>query len=812
MQVGDAQEIVDQAATDNFREILASLEQREGSPSVPRIRDRSPKGEVFLAAVKKIIGQESPRAKGLEALIPFCLQASSERLLFDRDVLWELPDVFRKCEQARRKLFLEYARRLQQKQQYPPQSNWQWVLEPEDLDWLLQELPRLDTNAETTALWRSPLVLADKWGISEDEIERIRDQVHQHAPEVLVSFDANKAQMKQWETDCQAAQVDETSDELRPIQEINRELLESTDIGLQQQLWDLSWVNFSEAGWQPSNVEGAWNDLSETMQEAILRKCEVALDEVDPTPIPEEGPSYPSSLIYEAQAFIQVLLLRSEDFELTAELVDKWLGSVLCFPFSQKIEMLERCFQAQPESTEMVVLRGIEREVDNSEDDYSILLQDLPEALWSKEIVAWVEGKVLSDDTANRARVAFLQRLGAQKPTRGKKIAQELLEDRNLHTLRGELSIAEVAEDLDLAVANVLLALAPESIWLPLKEVIETRGSNLLEKLEALYDPIRGGLQARFAEWSNQRLQDLTGILFAHYPPTTDPKLEGVFRMTPELQLRNLRWKLVALLFDSESNDAGDFLDSLGGQYAEVKTWLARRKAEVELETATDGLSTAEPEPTRYREELTRDQVCKAIQNADYRLVRNAGDLLDVVLEELHVIDQTVANHLDMLYQSRSQPGRDQPKRQYESALQAYVACRLHDRLPDRVLDRETRVRYRRQLDIRVLAPTTRGDTARVIIEIKWSDNNDISTSLRYQLGEKYLRGESLTHGIYLVGWTGAFGVWRRAEYPRPKTGDLESFKKALNRQAGQLNEDHPDLTVKPFVLNCPWKEPEATS
>lgn len=812
MQISHAQAIIQEAAAGGFREEMAAFEESHREPPDPLVPDRVPKSEVFLEAVRKIAEQPSPRAKDLEALIPFCLQVDRQILTRELGLRRSLEEAFRKRKKARRQLFEEYARHLGRSSGQQPLNVWQRVLAPEDLDWLLRKLPGLDTSDDTVALWGIPLTLADKEDLSVEQRIRVRSQVKKHAPEQLASFDENTKILEQWEEEQQAAQVNDSREELRPIEEINRELLESTDIGLQQQLWNLSWVNFSEAGWRPSNVEGAWDDLPGTMQEEILRKCKATLHEVDPTPIPDGGSAYPSRLIYEAQAFIQVLLLRSEDFELTAELVYKWLGSVLCFPFSQKIEVLERCFQAQPEPTEKVVLREIEREVDDSEDDYSILLQNLPEALWSKSIVEWVEGKVLSDETANRARVAFLQRLGARKPARGRKIAQELLEDRNLRNLQEELFIAESVEDLDLAVANVLLALAPESIWVPLKEVVEIHGSKLLKKLEALYEPIRGGLQARLAEWQNERLQELTEILFVHYPPKTDPDLGPVYSLNPELDLRNLRWKLLALLFDSQSRGAGYFLENLGDQYPEVKTWLARRKAEAELETATEGLSVVETEPTHYREEFTRDQVCKAIQNADYRLVRNEGDLLDVVLEELHEIEETVAKHLDMLYQSRFEPGSDQRKRQHERALQAYISCRLEDRLPGNVLDRETEIRYRQRPDVRVLAPTIQNETAIITIEVKWSDNDDISTSLKNQLGEKYLRDEQLTHGIYLVGWTGAFGTWRRVEFPRPKTGNLDSFRKALERQAGELKDDNPDLTVRPFVLDCPWKKPEATS
>lgn len=70
--------------------------------------------------------------------------------------------------------------------------------------------------------------------------------------------------------------------------------------------------------------------------------------------------------------------------------------------------------------------------------------------------------------------------------------------------------------------------------------------------------------------------------------------------------------------------------------------------------------------------------------------------------------------------------------------------------------DREPLGAKNQRLDIKVQAPTVEDSVATVVIEIKWSDNKkEISTSLVKQLGEQYLVGLNLTHGIYLVGWCG---------------------------------------------------------
>jgi hypothetical protein len=96
-----------------------------------------------------------------------------------------------------------------------------------------------------------------------------------------------------------------------------------------------------------------------------------------------------------------------------------------------------------------------------------------------------------------------------------------------------------------------------------------------------------------------------------------------------------------------------------------------------------------------------------------------------------------------------------------EDALQAYIRRRLDDLLPYYIpgikveIIREAQVKYQRRFDLLVKAPTLDRALATVVIEIKWSDNEETRSSLVEQLARKYLRDHGNSHGIYLVGWTG---------------------------------------------------------
>lgn len=160
------------------------------------------------------------------------------------------------------------------------------------------------------------------------------------------------------------------------------------------------------------------------------------------------------------------------------------------------------------------------------------------------------------------------------------------------------------------------------------------------------------------------------------------------------------------------------------------------------------------------------------------------------------------------------------PKRKYanssrihlgEDALQAYLRRRLLEILPELAdgvevqILREDQIAYRERNDLRVTAPChgTR-QLATVVIEVKWSMNPDTRTALTTQLGERYLRGEQLTHGIYVVGWS---GKWRRGDRSRNNT-DVQRLLEFLAAQRNaycQAGAPGSGLQIEPIILDLQW-------
>jgi hypothetical protein len=159
---------------------------------------------------------------------------------------------------------------------------------------------------------------------------------------------------------------------------------------------------------------------------------------------------------------------------------------------------------------------------------------------------------------------------------------------------------------------------------------------------------------------------------------------------------------------------------------------------------------------------------------------------------------------------TKGKTGKKQVRRHLEEdALQAYIRRRLEDMLPSRIpgirisIYREPQGKYRRQFDLEAVAPTIDRQWARVVIEIKWSDNPETKRSLENQLVGDYLLGHGLHHGIYLVGWC---GTWRVMSNKRK---DIQQLRDFLTDRAKSVtaSEEGKNLKVEPLVLDLCWQE-----
>jgi hypothetical protein len=218
------------------------------------------------------------------------------------------------------------------------------------------------------------------------------------------------------------------------------------------------------------------------------------------------------------------------------------------------------------------------------------------------------------------------------------------------------------------------------------------------------------------------------------------------------------------------------------------------------------------------------------IADSHVRLVQNAEQLLEVVIESLRRLEVTFRDETpawrdvwDRLPLTQSETttairGRRQRAFTYrpidENEFSDYVKRHLQADLGSRgiIANREVVIRSDERIDIRIDAVARHAqeemdEQLTLIIEVKGSWNSELMMAMRMQLVDRYLRDNHCQHGLYLVGWFNC-DVWDDRDYRKRQTPrtSIEETQRLLDEQAASLS---PHVTVKAMVLNAAIRERE---
>jgi len=595
------------------------------------------------------------------------------------------------------------------------------------------------------------------------------------------------------------------------LHEVIEDCLSREGAPLLRRFHDIACVCFTGDHMRPTNIDGVWDDLGDDLKQKCLSLCEKALQECEPTDIPV-GDSFSSVILCEAAAFNRVALA-SKTFALEAAVIGKWLPATLRLYNmtgirSDSESVLLACLDADRQITEDLIVKELRREM-CAEEGTALLALRLPETAWSERFKKLTAILVEEKDLFGAARCELLRTLAGHAPGYVRTIAEKWSER--------DPSTDSAMEEMLTAGLDALLVIDPELALPRVVACFDQSGAKFLTKLKSLGER-NGSSFADASAWPSHSLKELADVLHRAFPVENDPEDKSleVTWVGPEDRLRDLREAIPRRLFERDSQDATNVLQDLANSYPNVKRWYDYSRAHRE---ATGFLRWVTPSGEPTKDEAGRvpvDDLIRALgDETDYRLIRNSDDLLRVLIEELDAIGKDAKKHLPVLYHPSENGER---KRLREEALQAYVFCRLNDRLPGRVLNRDTKTVFlnREPLearnerdDIKVETIAIDRKPATVIIEIKWSDNRDISTSLKEQLGQKYLVDGNHTHGIYLVGWCGP-GRWKGSAGAKPKPRDsMEAWKAAFQKQAEEFRKEHtnnPNNVIRPFVMDLQWQ------
>lgn len=672
---------------------------------------------------------------------------------------------------------------------------WRWALTKDDADWLADLAER--RGATSPWLWNDLLTRVQNPDVDTATRERIRARVYRKIPELLPDFDRRLdesiKEQQRWQEKIAKLRKEQEQPQ-HYLKDLVQQILSTHDLTLKQRLQKLSWICFLGDRFRPNNVIGRFDELAPEMQQQILAKCSEALQSAEPTHIPD-GNSYPGSIVYEAEAFATVIR-RVADHELDTNQIRKWLPSTLVFSFPDKSDVLARCIEADRAATEDVLTEIIRREI-RSNNNESHNASNLPTDYWSDRFIQRALEIVQDETLPVPGRNSLLRVVAARAPKAADAVARQWLD------VSGGSPDDNRAKRL--AAVAALLYSHPATGVTELSKAVTDLGDDVVKQMDAL--GCRPGAETpALGSWPTEALEGLTLLLNQVLPVDHDPpkQLGQAHWVGPRDELRRLRDMLPQMLFERGGSDAKAALDRLSSQLPAVRKWHAWAQAN------KDAVEFLKTKPVRAGAVSWTD-VVRLLDDARYRLIRSSADLQRVLIEQLNEFRTTVKKHLEMLYCKH----KGHPRRHlHEEALQTYIHTRLSDCLPARVpkstvvfLDRETQEASRRLFDIKVQAPTIEGRPATVVIEIKWSDHGQVSTSLRDQLGNSYLVPNGLTHGIYLVGWCEP-GRWKNDSGIDPPTdlGSLEAWQEAFRRQADAFSAQHPSISICPIVIDLRWQ------
>jgi hypothetical protein len=753
--------------------------------------DRFP--DFISRAIDILLTQEPAARDDLNNLIEFALELAPEAVhwLKARDVAIRL----RNYPFARRRFYENDVEALQSGRN-DRRILARTLLHHDDWRWLRDQA--LGPWAGHREVWDDAYWMArrarDEGCLPLADWQQFVSLVEHHMPGLPAQFEEVIRQQEQDRERLEAERRDrERRDPERlPLAECLQQFLDRSDLTVVHRMRSMG--HLCAARWWSVGVRGVEDEpeLPDELWQRVLEAFLLGLDACEPTPIPQA----------EGTAFSHLACSPDYAPRLTESMIRRWLPVALSTHISTDWTQVTRaCWVVSQPATEQVLVEAVANEVRRSEQP--ILLGSIPSECWTEALTQQFIALIRDDSIKPRARRKLLEQLVARCPEWA---------DKTASSWAARAVEAGDADQLRQAGRNVLLVRNPSAVFDLLESDFATRGTAALEELPVLWGR-RDELHVHWEQWSVDLLERLGRLLLRGFPPANDPDLQGGF-VTPPQELRDLREQLLTHLLYQPEPKLQEALDRLANMDPSVQDRVANHRAS---EKAGRLMPTVNPSAVRDPHALSVSEAVRLLDRDGYRLIRSGNDLLDAVLESLRLVQADVGHDLPMLYNApnRAREGKQPRKHLEEDALQVYLRRRLLAvlfRIVDEVdvqIVREDQVARRQRFDLRVTAPChgTRQLTT-VVIEVKWSTNDETRTGLVSQLGERYLLGERLTHGVFLVGWS---GKWSPGDGSRGNT-DVRELQRFLTNQRDDFcrtGERGAGLQIEPFILDVQWEQPD---
>jgi predicted NACHT family NTPase len=355
-----------------------------------------------------------------------------------------------------------------------------------------------------------------------------------------------------------------------------------------------------------------------------------------------------------------------------------------------------------------------------------------------------------------------------------------------------------------LAAAQALAACASDAGWSSIWSIVQRDTLFGRELVERLVHTDRHNKQTPLSQrLSEDQLADLYIWLSHQYPHSEDLHPKGMHTVTTREEIQRWRDSVPDSIAERGSAEAIAALERTMGELPSVpylENSLHRAKATRRLRT----WSPMQPET-----------LIRLAQNQQARLVENADQLLEVVIESLKRLEQELQGNTaaagELWNYSKKGNKKVAWRPKDENEFSDRVKRHLEKDIKQKgiIVNREPEIRPGQELDLHIEAfvrsgvADSIGDTVKVVVESKGSWHDDLCTAMGTQLVNTYLKGSSSNTGLYLVGWFNC-SKWasddnRKAAAQR-RAADKGVLQAKLDDQAKKLSRD--GLRVKALVID----------
>lgn len=770
MSLSDAREIL--RDFDWTAEIAA--ENARNPPTKRRTHDPSGKLALGLEAIQLFVKAPALNRTDYDLLMPVVMALSDA---YARDLFREFPDALLHCfkqdKDARRALFrAELDSRLASAS---VQGGFiRHVLEPVDASWLADQCRAMKSVPD--GVWDTLLNLsyrAKDTAEGADAHTFLTERIPDRVKEFYAQAEKNHAKYKEFLTEEATRKLTKKSDELQ-IAELITTILENHKSQPYERTLRIAWVCFAPDGHRPTNVLGTWGDVPVELKERV-RAAVVEDLRVSKAPALSEDGAPTRHTLYLSYAFAWATSNTPE--VLSPDLIRTWLPTLLHWSDQRNTAALKACHAASETATEDVILERIAQEARGLV-VHTHLAERLPATYWSPRVTATVIDLLDDGAVGPGPRSSLIRTIARRAPTQALAIAR--------------CALASAFPECKTAAIDALLMLEPSRA---IEELLAFPDDARVETLKSLETLNRDRLdRERIASWSAPDLEALH-VLLDELPPEDE---DDDFSWTTGIT-RRIQWSILHVLWDRQGVDDLAAIQRIAAKKKSVLDWFENQKSRQAAGTLLESIVPSDSDAKTYYPAAAFLDVVRVLDQATFRLIRSPADLALVVVEEIKTIAKTALDHLSMLYQPIKE-GDTKRRQLREEALQTYLACRLQDRLPGRVLKdakvhREGLAARNHRTDLRIDAVTIEQHLVSIILELKWSANESLLESLRTQLGDDYLETQNLTHGVYVVGWL----------RPKGQIKSASALEEILEEQATEYRSRPHGRVIAPLVLDLSW-------